>query len=183
MLDPWGRQSRSWIGGVGPCVVPTTERPLVAEPLGGLVEFEEERFQLGESVFSELRLPVSLDVLDGIADGVRGPLATVGEGDALRSAVDGDESARASPSLIATTPTRRRSTASREPSRSPSRAHRTTSGRARPCSSLVARSTPSPTPAMSTLPRSQSSLQASSAPTMSARSRPIEARGDARAQP
>ena len=55
--------------------------------LDRLGEFEQQRFQLGESVLAELRLPVSLDLADSIADRVSGPLATVGESDALRSAV------------------------------------------------------------------------------------------------
>ena len=54
-----------------------------------MVEVEEEFFELGESVFAELCLPVSLDVSDGVADRVGGALAAVGEGDALGSAVGG----------------------------------------------------------------------------------------------
>jgi hypothetical protein len=46
-------------------------------------EFEQERFQLSEPVLPELRLPVSLDLLDGVADRVPGPLAAVSQHDAL----------------------------------------------------------------------------------------------------
>ena len=46
----------------------------LARSLSGLVELEEQRLQLGESVLSELRLPVSLDLPDGVADRVGGHL-------------------------------------------------------------------------------------------------------------
>ena len=58
-------------------------------PLCVLVELDEQRFQVGEAVLPELRLPVPLDVADSVADRVRGLLAPVGKGDALRSAVAG----------------------------------------------------------------------------------------------